>query len=164
MRTPRSEIPAWLELTRSPDLKDRRKALRSLCPCELKSDSAEVWERVLEMADDRDAGVRRWVIHVLCDGSPARYRDDILKLLESRYHDPDDRVRKAARRVLASYRRLGTVKVLWREPHRVLDSSPAGFAREGARGEPAARRPLLSGSRAGAEACPRRHREARSLH
>jgi HEAT repeat protein len=112
MRTPRSEIPAWLELTRSPDHMDRRKALQSLCPCELKSDSAEVWARVLEMADDTDARVRRWVIHVLCDGSPARYRDDILDVLESRYHDPDERVRKSARRVLATYRRLGNVNVL----------------------------------------------------
>ena len=112
MRTPRSEIPDWLDLTRSPDSRDRRKALQALCPCELKSETPEVWGRVLEMADDREARVRRSVVHVLCDGSPAKYQKDILRVLENHYHDPDDRVRKAVRRVLAIYRRSGTVNVL----------------------------------------------------
>jgi hypothetical protein len=64
------------------------------------------------MTEDLDAKVRAWVLHVLCDGSPMRYQADILRALESRYHDPDPRVRKSARKVLATYRRLATVNVL----------------------------------------------------
>lgn len=112
MRTPRHEIPDWLELTRSFDSRQRRKAVQKLCPCELKSDEPEVWERILEMGADPDAHVRRWVVHTLCDGSPARYRTEIVRLLESRYHDPDDKVRKSVRRVLASYRHSGNVNIL----------------------------------------------------
>ena len=112
MRTSRTEIPDWLELTRSQNARERRKALRALCPCEVKSDNPEVWQRVLELIDDPDPGVRRWVVHVVCDGSPAAYRGQILSALEPRYHDPDDRVRKSVRRVLASYRHSGTVNVL----------------------------------------------------
>ena len=52
MRTRKSDIPDWLELTRSPDPRERRKALQALCPCELKSKVTEVWQRVLEMAAD----------------------------------------------------------------------------------------------------------------
>ena len=112
MRTPRSEIPDWLRLTQSSDSHERRKALQKLCPCELKADAPEVWERILQMGDDPDAQVRRWVVHTLCDGSPARYRDEIIKLLESRYHDADDKVRKSVRKVLANYRHSGSVNVL----------------------------------------------------
>ena len=112
MRTQRSEIPALLELTRSSDTRERRTALQALCACELKSNNPQVWERVLEMTDDPHAKVRGWVIHVLCDGSPVRYQPEILRALESRYHDPDDRVRKSARKVLATYRRLASVNVL----------------------------------------------------
>ena len=112
MRTPRNEIPDWLELTLSAEPRDRRKALQKLCPCELKSDAAEVWERILQMGEDPDAHVRRWVVHTLCDGSPARYREEIVALLESRYQDPDGKVRKSVRKVLASYRNTGNVNIL----------------------------------------------------
>jgi len=112
MRTSRSEIPDWLELTHSANSKDRRKALQRLCPCELKSDAPLVWERILQMGEDPDAQVRRWVVHTLCDGSPARYRAEIVRLLEGRYHDPDERVRRSVRKVLANYRHSGTVNVL----------------------------------------------------
>ena len=104
MRTSKSEIPDWLELTHSSDVRERRRALQALCPCELKSHSSEVWQRVLEVADDPDASVRRGTIHVLCDGSPATYQADIVRVLEDRYHDPDRRVRRMARHVLAKYR------------------------------------------------------------
>src|SRR5438445_2510654 len=112
MRTSRSEIPAWLELTRDSDSKVRREAVRALCPCEVKSHNREVWLRLLEMAGDPDARVRRGILHVLCDGSPAEYRADILTRLETMRDDPDDRVRKGARRVLAMYRSSGSLNVL----------------------------------------------------
>lgn len=112
MRTSKSEIPEWLELTYSRDVRDRRRALQALCPCELKSHSSDVWRRVLEMAGDPDASVRRGTIHVLCDGSPATYQTDIVGALESRYHDSDRRVRRMVRHVLAKYRHTGSLNTL----------------------------------------------------
>ena len=112
MRIARAEIPDWLELTRSADFRERRKALHALCPCELKSHVPRVWERVLEMAGDPHAGVRRSIVHALCDGSPAIYQADIIRALESLYHDPDRGVRRMVRNVLARYRHSGSVNVL----------------------------------------------------
>ena len=112
MRTRKSEIPAWLELTRSPDPRERRKALQALCPCELKTEVSEVWKRVLEMAADRDAAVRRGAVHVLCDGSPVLYHGEIVRVLEGLYQDPDDRVRRSVRKVLAKHRHTGNLNVL----------------------------------------------------
>jgi hypothetical protein len=64
------------------------------------------------MVNDADDSVLRMVIHVLCDGSPARYRAEIVSALEGRYNDPDSRVRKFVRKVLKRQRGLGTVNVL----------------------------------------------------
>jgi hypothetical protein len=112
VRTRKSDIPDWLELTHSPDPRERRKALQALCPCELKSRVSAVWERVLEMAVDPDAAVRRSTLHVLCDGSPALYHGQIVRVLESRYQDPDRRVRRAVRKVLANHRHTGNLNIL----------------------------------------------------
>jgi len=112
VRTRKSDIPGWLELTQSPDPRQRGAALRALCPCELKSKVSQVWQRVLEMAADPDAAVRRWVVHVLCDGSPALYRGEIVRVLEGLYQDPDDRVRRTVRKVLANHRHTGNLNTL----------------------------------------------------
>jgi hypothetical protein len=112
MRTPRSEIPLLLELSRDRDPKMRRRAVQALCPCEVKVHDAEIWDRFLEMADDPDALVRRWIIHVLCDGSPAVYEARILDVLERLRDDADERVKKRARKVLAKVRHGGMLNVL----------------------------------------------------
>jgi hypothetical protein len=67
---------------------------------------------LLELARDPDPDVRRMVVHALCDGSPAVYRDQVVRTLEMLAQDDDERVRRGARRVLAAYRRTGTVNVL----------------------------------------------------
>jgi hypothetical protein len=64
------------------------------------------------MADDSDSHVRRWILHVLCDGSPRIYEERIIGVLEKFRQDADERVRKSARKVLASYRHSGTLNVL----------------------------------------------------
>jgi len=64
------------------------------------------------MAGDSDSYVRRWILHVLCDGSPRIYEERILGVLEKFQHDEDERVRKASRKVLASYRHSGTLNIL----------------------------------------------------
>jgi hypothetical protein len=64
------------------------------------------------MADDPDPWVRRWIVHVLCDGSPSIYETRILAALEKFQHDADERVRKPARKALAAHRHSGTLNVL----------------------------------------------------
>jgi hypothetical protein len=49
---------------------------------------------------------------VLCDGSPVLYHGEIVRVLESLYQDPDDRVRRAVRKVLANHRHTGNLNVL----------------------------------------------------
>ena len=49
---------------------------------------------------------------MLCDGSPRIYQERILGVLEKFRHDADERVRKSARKVLASHRHSGTLNVL----------------------------------------------------
>ena len=112
MRTPRSEIPRLLDLSRDRDPKVRRKAIAALCPCEVKLHESAIWERFIEMADDHDALVRRWIVHVLCDGSPTVYEARILSVLETLRNDADERVKKPARRALAAHRHSGTLNVL----------------------------------------------------
>jgi HEAT repeats len=112
VRTPRSEIPRLLELSRDGDSKARLTAVRALCPCEVKIHDPQIWERFLEMADDTDLGVRRWILHVLCDGSPAAYESRILGVLEKFQRHADERLRRRARKVLASYRHSGTLNIL----------------------------------------------------
>src|ERR1700687_29398 len=112
MRTPRSEIPRLLELSRDRDEKVRRKAIQALCPCEVKIHDPQIWQRFLEMADDPDPLVRRSIVHVLCDGSPPIYETRILGALEKLRRDAQERVRKPARTVLAAPRHSGTLTVL----------------------------------------------------
>ena len=112
MRTPRSEIPRLLELSRDDDSKLRLKAIQALCPCEVKLHDSQIWDRFLEMADDSDSHVRRWILHVLCDGSPRIYQERILGVIEKFQHDVDERLRKRSRKVLANHRRSGTLNIL----------------------------------------------------
>lgn len=89
-----------LEFTHDPDPLVRRLAAKALCPCHVKADLPEVWDRLVEMTDDPDAGVRLDVVHALGDGSP-RERGPEIALAP-----PLDR------EGLSAYRRTGRVNVL----------------------------------------------------
>ena len=96
MRTPRSEIPRLLELSRDDDRRLRRKAIQALCPCEVKSHDPRIWQRFLEMADDPDPHVRRWIVHDALRRFPIDLNETrILAVLEKFQHDPDERVRRS---------------------------------------------------------------------
>jgi hypothetical protein len=111
-RTQQDEIQDLLECTFSPDVKTRRAALHALCPCALKSNHAEVWERLFAMVNHPDPRVRGDVLHTLCDGSPREREADVVRALEAMYHDPDPRLRRRVRQILASYRAGGKLNVL----------------------------------------------------
>ena len=106
------ELTTLLGRTRDEDPRVRRAALRELCPCDLKRNLEPAWDRVLEMVDDPDASVRSLVLHTLCDGSPEERLPEVVAALKRLARDPDRRLRRRARDVLAKHRRTGRVNVL----------------------------------------------------
>jgi hypothetical protein len=111
-RTRRHEIDELLDMTRSDDARDRNEALRELCPCHVKFNEKRVWNRTLEMACDPDAAVRSTVLHVLCDGSPRERNEEVVAAVARMQQDPDDKLRRRARKVMAQYRKTGNINVL----------------------------------------------------
>ena len=106
------EVGAFLQETYDPDPKVRKLAVHHLCPCGVKRNIPAVWERLLAMIGDVDAGVRGQVLHNLCDGSPRTYQAQVLRAIESLHDDPDPGLRRRARKFLAQYRRSGRINVL----------------------------------------------------
>jgi len=106
------EIDRTLALTHDAQPRVRQAALMTLCPCHLRSDLSEVWERVFEMAGDPDMCVRKQVFHTLGDGSPRRLEERVIATLESMRNEPDRTLRRSVRSLLARYRRTGRVNVL----------------------------------------------------
>jgi len=101
-----------LELSKSEDARERLRALREFCPCKVRKDFDEVWDRVFEMTDDTDEAVRYQVLHTLCDGAPQELEDRIIPVLEVMYNDKCEKIRRQARRVLCSYRKTGKWNIL----------------------------------------------------
>ena len=106
------EIAELIELTADPDPKTRKIALVNLCPCHVRADYPEAWDRILDMTGDPEPVVRRAVVHMLADGSPRARVEQVAAALESMRNDPDRVVRRHVRRVLGAYRRTGRVNVL----------------------------------------------------
>lgn len=106
-----SQIDELLDHTRDEDPKVRRLALKHLCPCRVRRDRPDVWDRVFEMADDSDAGVRMDVVHAMTDGSPRDLADRVRHQLEGMRRDPDRLVRRYVSRTLAAQRRTGRINV-----------------------------------------------------
>ena len=64
------------------------------------------------MGSDADLAVRRSVVHVLCDGSPREREAEVVQALEGMYQDPDRKLRRQIRGLLAHYKRTGKINVL----------------------------------------------------
>jgi HEAT repeat protein len=96
-----------LERTRDADPEVRRLAAHHLCPCQLKTNHRQAWDRILELCQDDDLRVRKAVIHTLTDGSPKEREVDIVQALESMYNDDDRKLRRMVRQTLARYRATG---------------------------------------------------------
>ena len=111
-RTSRDEIEPLLLATRSLDEKERAEALRGLCPCHVKRNEPRVWDRILGLVDDPSAKVRSHVFHLLADGSPREREGDVVAAMERFERDPDEKLRRRARKLMAQYRRGGRINVL----------------------------------------------------
>jgi hypothetical protein len=111
METRADDIGNLLEKTRDLDPRTRRTAIVRLCPCHVKRNHDEVWDRLVAMAADADPKVRHWVLHVLTDGSPRARETEILGVLERLRDDSDLKLRRKARKILAHYRRTGDLNI-----------------------------------------------------
>ena len=111
-RTRVDEIDALLEQTVDANPKVRALAVQALCPCHTKRNDSRVWDRVLELVVDPALDVRRWVFHLLGDGSPRDRERQMVAAMQQFTRDPDRKLRRRARQVLAKYRSGGTINVL----------------------------------------------------
>ena len=105
------EINQLLEATRDKNPKIRKSALLQLCPCHVRANHEEIWDRLFEIQTDSDSGVRSVVLHNLCDGSPREREDEVVAAVERLANDRDRKLRRRARNALASYRRTGIINV-----------------------------------------------------
>ena len=102
----------YIKRTYDPDPKKRRKALKDLCPCHVRTDIPELWERIFECLADEDGLVRDQALHALGDGSPTHFEERIVEAIEKMYNDPQPEVKKKARRMLNHYRKTGKWNIL----------------------------------------------------
>ena len=107
-----SDIDTIISLTKHKSPVVRQKALREMCPCRVKDDLTEFWNRVLEMRDDEAPNVRYQVLHDLCDGSPAHLEYRVAEALDDFNRDSDPKIRRAAHKALTSYNKKGKWNVM----------------------------------------------------
>ena len=105
-------ITEIVELSRSDDADIRLKAVQQLCPCRIKYDNDEAWQRLFELADDSDTKVREQILHNMCDGSPPRLEAQVRDALEKFNRDEDSYIRRRAHKVIASLLHTGDWNVL----------------------------------------------------
>ena len=105
-------VDDYINWTYHPNPQERRKALKELCPCHVRADLDQIWNRIFECTSDPDPLVRDQALHALGDGSPHHLEDRIVEIVEKMYNDEDARVKKKARKMLNSYRRTGKWNVL----------------------------------------------------
>jgi hypothetical protein len=101
-----------IPLLRHEDPHVRVRALEHVCPCRNWHYSSEVWRVITGMASDPDLGVRKQVLHTLCDGSPEHLERDIMEAVEVFNRDPDRHTRRMAHKVMAEYRRTGKWNIM----------------------------------------------------
>lgn len=91
----------------------RVSALEAICPCRVWGNKDEqIWSKVCSMTKDNDLGVRKQVLHTLCDGSPALFEHDIIDAIESFNSERDRNLRRMAHKVMAHYRRTGKWNIM----------------------------------------------------
>ncbi|XP_035827795.1 uncharacterized protein LOC101846602 isoform X5 [Aplysia californica] len=107
-----TDIDVIIELTKHQHPQVRQVALREMCPCRVKKDLSDFWNRVFEMLADDAENVRYQVLHTLCDGSPSHLEERIAEALEHFNRDPSTKIRRQAHRALTAYRRTGKWNIL----------------------------------------------------
>jgi hypothetical protein len=106
------EFQEVLILTHHDDENIRLKALQRLCPCRVKDEIEQFWNRIFEMVNDNSPKVRYQVLHNMCDGAPPEVEPRVAEALEIFNRDPDKDIKRTAHKVLASYLRTGKWNIL----------------------------------------------------
>jgi hypothetical protein len=104
-------IDALVAATHDPDPRARKVAVRELCPCVIQRNDERAWDRVLELTRDSSRDVRRIALHTLIDGSPRSRETDVVRALDAMRNDPDARLCRNARKVLARHRATGKINL-----------------------------------------------------
>ena len=107
-----NDITDLIEKTKDSNPKIRLNALKQMCPCKIKKDIDIFWNQIFAMVEDVDPNVRYQVLHTICDGSPKHLENKIADALEVFNRDPDQKIRRQAHKVLASYIRTGKWNIL----------------------------------------------------
>lgn len=107
-----TDIDTIIELSKHENAQVRQTALKQMCPCRVKKDLSDFWNRVFEMIHDENDSVRGQVLHTLCDGSPKHLEFDVVEALESFNHDANSDIRRRAHKCLVSYWRKGKWNIL----------------------------------------------------
>lgn len=76
------------------------------------------------MADDEDVRIRQRVLHIICDGSPARLEDKVYEALQKFNYDRDSDIRRTTHKVMATYERTGKWNILWSKRLMIEISTP----------------------------------------
>ena len=96
-----------------PSARVRVAALEQICPCRIWGfDDEEIWNKVFAMSNDPDLGVRKQVLHTLCDGSPPIFEREVIEAVENFNSEPDRDLRRMAHKVLDHYRRTGKWNIM----------------------------------------------------
>jgi HEAT repeat protein len=106
------DLDEFIAMTYDPDPRVRKEAVHALCPCNLKANYEQVWDRLLAMVTDEDPKVRAQVFHTLADGSPRERERAVVQAIEQLQHDPDEKLRRRARKLLAHYSHGGSINIL----------------------------------------------------
>lgn len=107
----RETLATLLRDTHDADPAVRRHAARELCPCEIKMNDGQVWDRILELCGDPDVSVRRSVLHTMIDGSPRERAGQIVQAFQRMRDDPDAKLRRQVRKLQAHHRRTGRINL-----------------------------------------------------
>jgi len=105
-------VIAILKRSRSDNPKERKAALRSMCPCRVKREIDPFWVRIVEMCSDPDDSVRYQVLHDLCDGSPSNLEELVAETVHSFWNDDNEKIRRSARRAYNSWQRGDGINIL----------------------------------------------------
>ncbi|KAL8612703.1 hypothetical protein ACOMHN_025366 [Nucella lapillus] len=107
-----TNIETIIALTHHPLPRVRKRALVEMCPCRVKDDLTDFWERVFAMIPDEDADVRYQVLHTLCDGSPRHLEYRVAEALDTLNRDANPKIRRKAHQCLTSYWRKGKWNIM----------------------------------------------------
>ncbi|EGC31967.1 hypothetical protein DICPUDRAFT_57393 [Dictyostelium purpureum] len=109
---PNLTMEQYLSLTRSSDSRVRLLTLRSMCPCKVKADIDQLWDRIIEMSQDDDPKVRYQAMHNLCDGSPIWREESVIRALEGMHNDKNAKIRRRIHNILVHYKHTGKWNIM----------------------------------------------------